>query len=294
MALKDGDVVRFEYTLWVDGKMVETSQEAVAQENGIHRDGRRYRPLTVTLGASQIIPGLESHIRSHGQVGKPVTVEIAAADAYGEREAAKIKDVPMAQFRRQKVEPQVGMQLTYEGSRGTITRVAGGRVRVDLNHELAGKPLRYEYTIKDVLTDEKAKVEAVLDGLFPPGTYKYTLDEQGVSLEVPDQAKFDQNWLMAKFRIVAELRQATGRGKAVRLVEVYPAMDEGANVHEGHSHEDHSHEAHGDEGHGDEGHIHEGHSHEHGHEGHVHDETGHSHGDSGHEGHKEEVARPER
>src|ERR1041385_7767857 len=126
MALKDGDVVRFDYTLYVDGKMLETSEEAVARANGIHRESRRYQPLTVTLGSRQIIPGLESHMRSHGQMGQTVTVDIAPA-----------------------------------GERGTSTPVAGGRVRVDLNHDLAGKALRYEYTIRDVVADEAGKVSAV-------------------------------------------------------------------------------------------------------------------------------------
>ncbi|MES2154803.1 MAG: peptidylprolyl isomerase [bacterium] len=237
--LQDGNVIKFDYTLWVDGKMVETSDEAVAKANDIHRDSRRYQPLTVTLGGNQIIKGLESHIRSHGTVGKPVTVEIAAIDAYGERDAHKIKDVPMAQFKAQKVEPKVGMTLTFEGERGVITRVAGGRIRVDLNHDLAGKPLKYEYTIREVLTDEKAKVDAVLASLFPAGTYKVAFDADSVSLEVPDQAKFDQNWLMAKFRVVGDLRMATDKKRAVKLVEVYPAMPDAPveeEGHEGHNH----------------------------------------------------------
>lgn len=243
MALKDGDVVKFDYTLFVDGKMLETSQEDVARANGIHRDGRRYQPLTVTLGGRQIITGLESHLRSHGQVGKTVKVELAPGDAYGEREAAKVKDVPMAQFKAQKVTPQVGMGLTLEGQRGIVTRVAGGRVRVDLNHDLAGKALVYEYTIREVLTDEKAKVEAVLSNLFPAGSYKVTFEDGAVAVEVPDQVKFDQNWMMAKFRVVGDVRLATGKGKAVKLVEVYPVIpdqpeDEG---HEGHGHEGHQH-----------------------------------------------------
>jgi len=235
--LKDGDVVRFDYTLWVDGKLLETSEESVAKKEGIFREGRRYEPLSIVLGAHQIIPGLESHVRSHGQVGKTVQVDLDAKDAYGEREAAKIKDVPMAQFRSQKVEPKVGMTLTLEGNRGTVTRVAGGRVRVDLNHELAGKPLRYEYTVREVIGDEKAKVEAVLKGLFRDGL-PFTLDDGAVSIEVPDQAKFDQNWTMAKFRVVSELRLATGGKKAVKLVEVYPVFEgkEPAG-HEGHGHE---------------------------------------------------------
>lgn len=233
--LKDGDVVRFDYTLWVDGKLVETSQEEVAKKEGIWRAGRRYRPLTVSLGSHHIIPGLESHIRSHGQVGQAVKAELAAADAYGERHADRIRDVPMAQFNKQKVEPKVGMQLTLEGQQGVVTRVAGGRVRVDLNHELAGKPLTYEYTLREVVADDKGKVAAVLENLFAPGTYKVEVDDEAVTLEVPEAAKFDQSWLMAKLRVVAELRSATQKGKEIRLVEVFPVSADEPG-HEGHGH----------------------------------------------------------
>src|ERR1051326_1013742 len=201
MALNDGDVVRFDYTLHVDGKLVETSEESVAKANGIHRDNRRYQPLTITLGSRQIIPGLESHMRSHGAVGKTVTVDIAPEDAYGARDPKKIKDVPMAQFRSQKVQPEVGLQLNMGGGPGIVTRVAGGRVRVNLNHELAGKPLRYDYTIRQVVTDEAGKVDAVLANVFGPGKAKASLSADAVTVEVPDDVKFDQNWTMGKFRV---------------------------------------------------------------------------------------------
>src|SRR5688572_22457814 len=236
--LKDGDVIRFDYTLYVDGKMVETSEETVAKANGIHREQRRYNPLTITLGSRQIIPGLESHMRSHGQKGKAVTVDVAAADAYGERDPKKIQTVPMQKFKAQKVEPQVGMQLNLGGERGTVTQVAGGRVRVDLNHDLAGKALRYDYTIREVVSDEPGKVAAVLENIFGPGAAKAKVEGDTVTVEVPDQVKFDQNWMMAKFRVVADLRMATDKKKAIRLVEVFPAMDETGLVagDEGHAH----------------------------------------------------------
>jgi FKBP-type peptidyl-prolyl cis-trans isomerase 2 len=238
MALKDGDVVRFDYTLYVDGKLVETSDEAVAKTNGIHRDNRRYQPLTITLGSKQIIPGLESHLRSHGQVGTAVTADIPAEEAYGARDPKKIRDIPMAQFRSQKVKPEVGLQLNLGGERGLVTRVAGGRVRVDVNHELAGKPLRYEYTLRQVVSDEAGKVEAVLANIFGPGNAKADLSADAVTVEVPDQVKFDQNWTMGKFRVVADLRMATDKKKAIKLVETFPVMDETGLVpgHEGHSH----------------------------------------------------------
>jgi len=196
----------------------------------------------VTLGSRQIIPGLESHIRSHGQLGQTVEVEVAPEDAYGARDPQKIKDVPMAQFKAQKVTPEVGMALTFQGERGVITRVAGGRVRVDLNHDLAGKTLRYQYTVREHLTDPKAKVEAVLGSLFPAGRYKMEFSGDAVSIEVPDQVKFDQNWMMAKFMLVSRVREAAGQDKAIRLVETYPAAKDMPVApadepgHEGHGH----------------------------------------------------------
>jgi FKBP-type peptidyl-prolyl cis-trans isomerase SlyD len=234
-ALKDGDVIRFDYTLWVDGKLVETSQEEVAKKNNIHREGRGYKPITVSLGGQQIIKGLESHIRSHGQTGKTVKVDIPAADAYGTRDPKKVQHIPIGKFKAQKVEPQVGMQLNLGNERGTITQVAGGRVRVDTNHDLAGKDLTYEYTVREVVTDEKAKLNAVLDNLFPKDSYKMTVEGDKVTIELPDQVKFDQNWMMAKFRVLADVRRVTDKKKAINLVEHYPIMPDDPG-HEGHGH----------------------------------------------------------
>jgi len=234
-ALKDGDVVRFDYTLWVDGKILETSQEEVAKANSIHREGRGYKPITVTLGASQIIKGLESHIRSHGRQAVAVKVDIKAEDAYGPRDPKKVQTIPMAKFKAQKVDPQPGMQLNLGNERGVVTQVGGGRVRVDTNHDLAGKDLTYEYTIRSIVTDEKEKLTAVLDNLFPKDSYKVDVTKDAVTIEVPDQVKFDQNWTMAKFRVVADVRRATGKGKAIKFVETFPVMPDEPG-HEFHNH----------------------------------------------------------
>lgn len=233
--LADGDVIRFDYTLWVDGKLVETSQEEVAKANSIHREGRGYKPITVTLGASQIIKGLESHIRSHGKTGVAVKTEIKAEDAYGPRDPKKVQTIPMAKFKAQKVDPQPGMQLNLGNERGVVTQVGGGRVRVDTNHDLAGKDLTYEYTIRSIVTDEKEKLHAVLDNLFPKDSYKVDVTKDAVTIEVPDQVKFDQNWTMAKFRVVADVRRATGKGKAIKFVETFPVMPDEPG-HEFHNH----------------------------------------------------------
>jgi len=234
MSLQDGDVVRFDYTLWIQGEKtpLETSMEDVAKAQGIHRADKAYRPLTVAIGQRQILPALERHLRDHAEPGKALSVDLPAAEAYGERDPAKIKDVPMAQFRKQKIDPKPGMELNFQGQRGVVTRVAGGRIRVDLNHDLAGKALRYEYTLRAVISDEQEKVQAILDGLFVQGTPKVEFRDGQVVVEVPDQAKFDREWPMHKFRIIAELRAATGEARDIVLQETYPARPQASSEEE--------------------------------------------------------------
>ncbi len=237
MSLQEGDVLRFDYTLYIDEekKPLDTSIEAVANEQGIHNDRKQYKPLTIVLGRKQVIPGLENFLLEHGDAKEPQTVTIAPGDAYGERDPAKVKDVPMAQFRKQKIQPQVGLELNFQGERGVITRVAGGRVRLDMNHDLAGKTLRYDIVPQAVITDATEKVHAVLENLFPVGGYEVDVQDDSIDLTIPDQAKFDQQWAMHKFRVLTDLRGAAGFDKTIRLIETYPG-DEAKAV--AHSHEE--------------------------------------------------------
>lgn len=237
-------MLRFDYTLYVDDKPLDTSMEDVAREHGILRDEKRYRPLTVVLGRRQVIPGLEKHLLGLKDAKKKTKVTIPAAQAYGERDPGKVKDVPMAQFRKQKIQPQVGLELNFQGQRGVVTRVAGGRVRVDLNHDLAGKDLTYDVVPRELVTDREAKVRAVLDNLFPHGGYQLALGDT-IDLEIPDQAKFDQQWPMHKFRVLTDLRAVAGFDATLRIIESYPG-DAGGHAGHDHDHEGHDHD-HGEE-----------------------------------------------
>ena len=228
--MQEGDVVRFDYTLWIDGdkKPLDTSLEAVAKEHDIDREGKVYAPLTITLGRQQIIPGLEKHLLGL-ETGKKDTVTLEPEDAYGVRDPKKLQDLPMAEFRKQKVDPKVGMELNLGNAKGRIIRVAGGRVRVDTNHELAGKKLRYDIEVQGVVSDTKGKVDAVCGYLFPMGGHKVETDTKAkrVVLELPDQAKFDQSWPQHKFRVLSELRGATDLEYDVVIQETYPANPPG-------------------------------------------------------------------
>lgn len=224
MALNDGDVIKFDYTLIVDGKAVETSTEEAAKEHGFHEEGRQYNPLTVTIGARQIIQGLEKVLVADAKEGAAFDAEIKAADAYGERQVSLVKDIPMGVFKKQKVVPRPGMVVNHDNQRAVVTRVAGGRVRLDMNHDLAGKDLTYQIKVVKIVDDEDGKLDATLENLFPMGGFQVENTDTAVRLEIPDQAKFDQQWPMHKFRVVSALRAVTGQDKDIQIIETYPAM----------------------------------------------------------------------
>ncbi len=226
--MQEGDVVRFDYVLKVDGEVREASTAKAAQEHGIFVEDRKYEPLTFAVGGRQIIPGLEKHVVDHKK-GDSFSCTIPAAEAYGERDPKRIQTIPMAQFRKQGVKPEVGHILNWNNQRVVVTQVGGGRVRVDGNHELAGKDLTYEVTVKEVLTSDTDKLGAVMKMFFPEGA-EFTYEDNEVTITVPDQAKFSQDWPMMKFRLLTQVRQTVGMDKPVNLVERYPAMQNEAPV----------------------------------------------------------------
>jgi FKBP-type peptidyl-prolyl cis-trans isomerase SlyD len=131
-------VISFHYTLTDStGKTLDTS------------DGGE--PLTFLEGAQQIIPGLERELTGL-KVGDKKRVTISAADAYGDKDARKIVDVPLTQMPTQKI--NVGDQFRAgEGHQApvvTATKVTDTHVTLDANHPLAGIDLTFAIEITAV------------------------------------------------------------------------------------------------------------------------------------------------
>jgi len=49
-----------------------------------------------------------------------------------------------------------------EGHEGRVQSIDGGRVRVDFNHELAGKTIEYDIKVKEIIKDEVEKVKSMI------------------------------------------------------------------------------------------------------------------------------------
>ncbi|MFW9935938.1 MAG: FKBP-type peptidyl-prolyl cis-trans isomerase [Candidatus Thorarchaeota archaeon] len=82
---KNGDTVRVHYLgKFPGGKVFDTSLEKEAIGAGIFNKGRDYKPLTVTLGAGQVIKGFNDAIVGM-KPGEEKTVTLPPEQAYGKK-----------------------------------------------------------------------------------------------------------------------------------------------------------------------------------------------------------------
>jgi FKBP-type peptidyl-prolyl cis-trans isomerase SlyD len=138
MKIEKDRVVRFHYAV------AEKGQEALENSRG-------GEPLAILQGHGNIIPGLEKAMEGH-EAGDSFVVDVAAADAYGDRRDNLTQRVPKKHFEGQRLEP--GMQVVLNTNFGpravTIQKVGMSVVDVDLNHPMAGKDLHFDIDIVDV------------------------------------------------------------------------------------------------------------------------------------------------
>lgn len=224
--MKDGDVIAFDYELWVEGQenLYDTTLREAAEKAGILQAEAYYAPMHYVAGSGRLIPGLEEALRG-AAVGKTGEVTIPPDAGYGPRDAKLIETLPLQEFKKNKVDPAPGLVINYRDRRGRVTTVGGGRVRVDFNPPLAGKTLKYRFTVRSVAQSLPERVRGILQMVFPnPLEWDVqelpTKGEKTVVVHVPQHVQFDRNWLLAKVRVLSEVRRHTDVA-LVRYVEEF-------------------------------------------------------------------------
>lgn len=143
--------VTVDYIGRLDDKTVfDTSVESVAKACGKYSSGRNYNEgLSFSVGAGQMIAGFDKGVEGM-KVGETKTVEIAAKDAYGERDEKKLITMTKDQI-PDADKYEVGMQvMSSYGQTFKVYKINEKDIVFDANHELAGKTLIFDITVKSV------------------------------------------------------------------------------------------------------------------------------------------------
>ena len=221
--MEKGTIVRVNYDAFADGELFDTTSAETAKANNKYKEDAFYGALPMILGAGRVVPGFDAALLK-ADVGKEQEVEIAPEQGFGPRDPSKVETVALREFLKRDVEPEPGMRVEWEGKgRGTVTSVTAGRVRLDFNPMLAGKILKYKFTVTEVVETPEQKVRAILDNDYGYGrgeSFGVKVDGATAELVVPDGCKFDPRWPVSKYVIVADLRRYAGITK-IRLVEEY-------------------------------------------------------------------------
>lgn len=231
MPVKKGDFLRLEYTGKVQetGEVFDTTDEKVAEEADIKSENKIYGAIPIIVGAGHVLKGIEDALIDMEE-GDEKTVEISPQEGFGERDPKLMQLIPMSEFRKQGIKPQVGMGINMEDNTGIIRSISGGRVRVDFNHELAGKNLHYQIKVEKLITDDVEKIRSMISLHYPnPNvefeSHKVEIEDGKVIIQMDEMTKFDKKPYMditfARFRIARDIWDNMENVDKVEFVDIF-------------------------------------------------------------------------
>ena len=135
-SVQNGVVVSMEYTLHVEGELLDSSQEQ--------------GPLQFLAGYGNIVPGLETEMMGM-RIGDSKDVTVQPADGYGEIDDQAIMQVPRRDFPKD-MSLEVDAELNVRDNEGNskyarIESIDGDLVTLNFNHPLAGDELQFHVKV---------------------------------------------------------------------------------------------------------------------------------------------------
>jgi FKBP-type peptidyl-prolyl cis-trans isomerase 2 len=224
-AIVKGDIVKIDYTGWsveTDGdQMFDTTVKADAEKGEIFDEKVPYKPISLIVGDGRVFKGLDNAIVG-SKVGEEMEIAILPAEGAGERDPKNYTVRPLREFLRQEIEPHIGKRVVVGDKSGYVVAVSSGRVRVDFNDRLAGRKLKYKFTVREKLDKTEDKVLAIIDMSYgtTEGFKVETTGEDGVDIVLADVCKYDEKWFVSKYKAVSDLRETLGLNR-IRFVEEY-------------------------------------------------------------------------
>ena len=160
MKIAQNSVVEFSYELTVDGQVVDQAPKE--------------RPLDYIHGTGGLLPKLEEHIEGM-EPGAEFEITIEPADGYGEIDPQRVIDLPKSAF---EINGEVREDLLIPGNiipmlnsmgaviPGKVVEVTEETVKMDLNHQMAGKTLNFKGEIISVREATEKELTEGLHGEF--------------------------------------------------------------------------------------------------------------------------------
>jgi len=220
--IKAGDIVLADFDGWIQdsNELFDTTSESLAKEHDIFNEKMVYGPQPLIVGKGRLFPGLDESLLK-ADVGKEYEIVVSPDKGAGPRDPKLVELHPLREFVKQEIEPRVGLEVTVKNRPAIITAVTAGRVRVDFNNRLAGRTLKYKYKVVEKPSKPVDVVKLLLKMAY--GTSDgFDVEHHGknFNIKLSDSCKYDQRWMLAKYRLVTDLREVAG-AETISFIEEY-------------------------------------------------------------------------
>lgn len=200
MTLQKKDFIEIEFT----GK---TSEGEVFDSN-IKKDLEKTnlniqpKPFVFCLGEAMFLKAVEDFLINK-EIGE-YNIDLQPEKAFGIRNSKLIQMIPLKIFQQHQVNPIPGSMFNFDGKMAKILTVSGGRVMVDFNHPLAGKPVNYKVKVLRKVDDLNEKAKALIH-FFTKKDFEFeikdTLKGTSKKLIVKTDKQFSQFLMLFKDKI---------------------------------------------------------------------------------------------
>lgn len=239
--MEKGDFVEVEFTgtVTATGDVFDTTSEEEAKKLGMHKEGQKYGPLLVVVGANMVPHGVDDKLKEM-KVGDEREFDLKPDRAFGPRNPKMVKLISISKFHQKNINPVPGIFVDIDGMQAKVRTVSGGRVMVDFNHPLAGRELHYRLKIVREIKEPLEKARALLK--YYGMDAEASLKEGTLTLKTkkPIKEAFLKEFLEKGMREwVKEVKEL--RFESDAKAEPAPEGHEHKHDSSGHSHEGHSH-----------------------------------------------------
>lgn len=138
MAVEKGHMVKVEYTLTVDGEVVDSSE-------------KHGQPLEFAAGVGQVVPGFDAAVCSMS-VDEEKEFSVSPQDGYGERDEKFVHEVPADKLPAEAKEGDtIGVGMP-DGNHipAKIVKLEADKATIDMNPPMAGKTLNFKVKLVEV------------------------------------------------------------------------------------------------------------------------------------------------
>lgn len=139
----------------------EKGKKAHVHYTGTFEDGETFDssegkdPLAFEVGAQQVVPGFDKAVEGMKE-GDKKSITISADEAYGQPRDELVQEVPMEALGDVKEQVKEGMVLGVHHPQAPqpiparVVSVGKDTVKLDMNHPLAGKTLKFDIELVKV------------------------------------------------------------------------------------------------------------------------------------------------